>query len=244
MGSLAEKGRMRKPNKMTTQGTIKLIVSLPENNLRMAKSAEDAGANAIKLHLNVRHDASGTFFGSWAEERKAIEAIRKSVLCEIGVMPGADKLPTSQEFREISETGVTFIDIYAHHVTPPLLATDTAFNLILALKRELPAKSILEMLSALEKTRLRPEMIEASYVDVASYGSRLTLADIGDYLAFAEDSPLPILIPTQKLIEPEDLKLLKHKKVGGIMIGVIATGRSAKSIFHVTSRFRKAIDAL
>ena len=42
-----------------------LAVSLPLNDIALAKAAEEAGADALKIHINVHHDASGTHFG-WA----------------------------------------------------------------------------------------------------------------------------------------------------------------------------------
>ena len=47
---------------------MELIVSLPSNDPAMAQAATGAGADAVKLHMNVTHDASGTRFGSFAED--------------------------------------------------------------------------------------------------------------------------------------------------------------------------------
>ena len=47
-----------------------LVVSLPSNNLELAKAALEGGADAVKVHCNVWHRASGHTFGTY-EENKA-----------------------------------------------------------------------------------------------------------------------------------------------------------------------------
>ena len=44
-----------------------LLVSLTRNDPHLARIALENGADAIKVHLNCAHFASGTNFGSWEE---------------------------------------------------------------------------------------------------------------------------------------------------------------------------------
>ena len=50
-----------------------LVVSLPSNNLELAKAALDGGAQAVKVHCNVWHRASGHTFGTYAENREFLQ---------------------------------------------------------------------------------------------------------------------------------------------------------------------------
>ncbi|MCA9781917.1 MAG: hypothetical protein KC800_34620, partial [Candidatus Eremiobacteraeota bacterium] len=58
--------------KVLQQG-FTLMVSLPRNDLQLARAAVDAGAQCIKVHINCHHFASDTHFGSLAEERAVLE---------------------------------------------------------------------------------------------------------------------------------------------------------------------------
>ncbi len=222
---------------------MKLLVSIPENNLDFAKSAEAGGADAIKVHLNVIHTASGASFGSWKEERERIIAIIEAVKCEVFVMPGGQALPSEEDLAEMRKLGIGTLDIFAENIKPFMLSMKPKFDLFLALKNASELKLMDAYLSLLKDSSLKAVMVEASYVKEEDYGNRLTLADIAGYHSLAERSPIPILIPTQKLIDANDIPLLVHKNIGGIMIGVIVTGRSQRSIETVTRNFRKRIDA-
>ncbi len=92
----------------------RLIVSLPANSPELARAAVDGGAEALKVHLHVRHDASGTQFGNLAEERANLERIL-ALGRPTGIVPGAgDHLPTPEEMRALAEMGVDFFDLYVH----------------------------------------------------------------------------------------------------------------------------------
>ena len=53
-----------------------LIASLPRNDPELARAALAGGADVLKVHLNVTHNASGVRFGSLAEKAANLEAIR------------------------------------------------------------------------------------------------------------------------------------------------------------------------
>ena len=55
---------------LMTDRKFVLVVSLPSNNLGLAKAALEGGADAVKVHCNVWHRASGHTFGTY-EENKA-----------------------------------------------------------------------------------------------------------------------------------------------------------------------------
>ena len=49
---------------MIESNSFTVVVSLPANDLDLARAALDAGAQAIKVHCNVWHRASGHTFGT------------------------------------------------------------------------------------------------------------------------------------------------------------------------------------
>ena len=74
---------------MIESNSFTLVVSLPANDLDLARAALDAGAQAIKVHCNVWHRASGHTFGTYAENREFLRQL--ITLCgevPVGLVPG------------------------------------------------------------------------------------------------------------------------------------------------------------
>jgi len=105
----------------------------------------------------------------------------------------------------------------------------------------LPEREIFYLTHFWREDANRISMLEASIMPPEAYGTPLTFADVATYRGLADASDVPLLIPTQKLIQPEDLRMLKGGGVGGIMIGAVVTGRSEGSIEEVTRKFRRVI---
>ena len=87
-----------------TNGDFPVIVSLPRHDINLAKAALDAGATAIKTHLNAYHRATGTSFGTFAEERPFFEELT-GLGCPLLVMAGQDIVPSAEEMDALSDLG-------------------------------------------------------------------------------------------------------------------------------------------
>ena len=105
-----------------------LIVSLPRNDAELARAAAEGGADALKVHLNVRHAASGTLFGSFDEEKDRIAAVLEAAGVPVGVMPGAEEVATPEQMCALRDMGVQFYDIYFHHMPVSYLALKGLVN--------------------------------------------------------------------------------------------------------------------
>lgn len=213
----------------------RLIVSLPANSPELARAAQAGGADALKVHLHVRHDASGTQFGSLAEERAALEQILALGL-PTGIVPGAgDRLPTPEEMRELAEMGVDFFDFYTHD-TPAWLVGFTGMTRAIAISS--PAQC--DQLGDLEA--LGFELIEVAIVPHEGYGRPLSVADLVAYRQVRRATSLPIIVPTQRAIRPEEAPvLLRETGINALMIGAIVTGREPASLQAATAQFAAAM---
>jgi hypothetical protein len=225
---------------------VQLFVSLPRNDVEMARAAANAGADALKVHMNVRHDASGTAFGSFTVEQAMVRAIIKAVKIPVGLMPGADpaNLPSNDELISLHGDGLDFIDIYAHHM--PLRFIDLPLKLIPAFDHfDGHVEGVYystHMYWPPEANRNRMYMAEASIFPKDQYGTPFTYADYRRLRIFQEYCDVPLLVPTQKAITPEDAVWLKRTGTGALMIGAIVTGMTADSIAKATAHYRAAID--
>ncbi|HES58297.1 MAG TPA: hypothetical protein ENO21_02595 [Firmicutes bacterium] len=225
---------------------MKLFVSLPENRVDLARAAAAEGADALKVHMNVEHRASGTTFGTFAEEKDAVLRIIEAVDCPVGLMPGSsvESLPTAEELTSLHAAGLQFLDIYARHM--PTWFIDLPHDLIVALDRfsgfvEEPFY-LTHLFWPPGRSSTRISMCEASIFSPEEYGQPFTYFDWRQLRILQEYADAPLLVPTQKRITPDDARWLARTGTGGLMIGAVVTGRDAESIAAATAEYRKAID--
>lgn len=215
-----------------------LIMSLPGNDPSLARAAVEAGADVIKVHMNVRHRASGLHFGSFEEEKetlKEIKAISKNL--PIGIVAGNCVEDVERDCLSANRLGYDFVSLYAS-ATPLSVLEYPDMKKMIALA---PGYSLndVRLLS-----KIGADVLEASVMQPDTYGQRLTAKELLEYAAIVENSPLPVVIPTQRAIRPEEIRLLSQIGVSGIMIGAVVTGKTADSIRRSVSEFRSAIDRL
>ncbi len=215
-----------------------LIMSLPGNDPELARAAVEAGADVVKVHMNVQHRASGLHFGTFEEEKETLAKI-KAIAGElpIGIVAGNCVEDVERDCLSANALGYDFVSLYAS-ATP-----------LSALRYENMKKMIaLAPGYALEDVRLLnkigADVLEASVMKPETYGQRLTAKELIEYAAITENSLLPVVIPTQRAIRPEEVRALWEIGVSGIMIGAVVTGKTAETVKRSVSEFRNAIDRL
>lgn len=214
-----------------------LVASPPRNDVELAMAAEAGGADLLKVHLNVRHAASGTMFGSLLEERDVIENILSSVKIPVGVMPGSEYPASLEEMKTLEKMGISFFDIYTSDMPAEYLLLEKmeAMAAIGYGWKEWEPEVIYSM---------GVTMLEASVVHHEEYGKRLDFEDLETYSYIAKMFKGSVVAPTQKAIRPEEIPLLYKAGVKGIMIGKIVAG-DRPSVFEATAKkFAAAIDRL
>ncbi len=212
----------------------RLIVSLPLNSPELARAAAEGGADALKVHINVRHDASGTHFGGLAEERDSIVEIL-AVGLPTGIVPGvAGSLPSRAEMEKLAEIGLDFFDLYEHDM-PAWMTRFQGMTRTIAISHLTPIAAVAEF------ERVGFEMLEAAVVPHEGYGEMLSAADLARYHRVRAATALPIIVPTQRAVAPEDIPALMDTGVNALMIGAIVTGREAEQLGAATKRFAAAL---
>jgi hypothetical protein len=208
----------------------RLIVSLPGNSAALARAAAEAGADALKVHINVRHEASGTVFGSLAEERESLERIL-AVGLPTGIVPGAaGSLPSREDMRELEAMGVDFFDLYDYDM-PLWVARWQGMTRAVAISQATPIEVVADFAA------MGFEMVEAAIIPHEGYGQPLSVADVMAYRRVRRATKLPIIVPTQRAIQPDDVPALLAIGINAIMIGAIVTGKEPESLERATERF-------
>ncbi len=223
---------MNKLSGVLTKNKFLITVSLPKNDAALAVAAEESGADAIKVHTNVVHKASGTRFGTWEEEKTAIKQIIASVKCPVGLMPGAKLTVSPEELKEAYELGIDFIDIYDFDMPAWMLRSEPAKMVALGSDFSIERAKSLGTLGA--------DYIEASIVPSDFYRDPLTVRDLENYTALAAAVKQPVLVPSQKLLKPEHVEIFKKAGVKGIILGTISIGGTPESFREKLPRFINA----
>jgi hypothetical protein len=204
-----------------TTGRFPVIVSLARHDLDLAKAARDAGASAIKVHLNAFHRASGTTFGSFAEERPFFEKLAKLGL-PLLVMAGQETVPTPEELDALADLGFEGFNVYFDHLQPHLLASRL---------RPIPALGENSTDADLEAIKAIPgAMLEASVMPFSGYGQKLNDADLARYADITARAGIPVIAPSQKRFTPADMPRLKAAGIAAPLLGVVVTGDTPQSL--------------
>jgi hypothetical protein len=68
------------------------------------------------------------------------------------------------------------------------------------------------------------------------------MADLAAYRDLHDTVDVPIIVPTQRAIRPEEATILTGEcRIEGLMIGAIVTGRTAGEIERAVARYRTAL---
>ena len=221
---------------MLTHKPMTLIMSLPANDPDMCRAAFEAGADVVKCHINLSHHASGTLFDTFEKSRPMLEQMLSERKGPMGIVPGNSVEKVEADLERLLELPFSFYSLYTQHTPPGLIA------------RGVPLMAACDYTYTLDEVRQMERMgasvLEASIVPGEEYGTRLSLRDLFRYEGIAGSTALPVVVPTQRNILPEDIPALSATGVRGIMIGAIVTGRETESVRRAVAAFRNAIDRL
>lgn len=226
---------------MIQSNPFSLVVSLPSNNLDLAKAALEGGAQAVKVHCNVWHRASGHTFGTYVENKAFLRDL--IALCgdvPVGLVPGgADAFITPEERLELEAMGLGFFSAYSHHLPCHMMESQTLSKMV-----AIDYTYTDSTLAAVRSSDI--DVLECSVQPGENYGTDLNYADILRYSHIAANAGKPCLIPTQRKIKPSEVKHLYNAGCKAVMIGAIVMGKEPgpEDVRTATAAFREAVEAL
>jgi hypothetical protein len=210
-------------------------MSLPVNDPALARAALAGGADILKVHIRVHHAASGTRFGTLEEERTRLQAIIDLFPGPVGIVAGAEEPATPKEMGDLRLMGIDFFDLYATHM-PAWMWHVMDMGKVVALE------SSYTVHQAIALENLGADMLEAAIIPHDGYGKPLTVADLAAYRDLHDTVDVPIIVPTQRAIKPEEASLLTGDcGIEGLMIGAIVTGTTPQEIEAAVKRFKAAL---
>ena len=187
-------------------GRFGLIVALPANSVEMARAAEEGGADAIKVHLNITHRATKRTFGSLEAERAVLEEILEAVKIPVGLVPAAEKADRD-EITAAAAMPFDFVDMFAHFMPAWLLGVGTWSRMAAA-----DASFNEELLRGLGQVP-GIHMAELALIPPEGYGQPLNVRDLALYRRAVEPAvevpaeavePEEAAAPAPEAVEPEE----------------------------------------
>lgn len=226
---------MSKTCELLTKKEFTLIVSLPDNRYDFAKAAWEAGADAIKVHINVAHNASKITFYALDHYKDVFEKILKDSPVPVGIVIGNEVKLAEEALDEVLKMGFDFISLYGRDM-PVSLGYNRPIKTFYAIDEFYN----LDLVKQISKQYVS-DVIEASILNPSNYGKSLSLETLLKYQQIVQVSKLPVIIPTQHYIKPSEIKDLKQIGVKGLMIGAVVTSNSVESIYDAVTRYKDAI---
>lgn len=219
---------------LLTDPSPTVFVSLAENDPELAEAAVDAGADGLKVHLNVSHRASGNEFGDVDDEVEAIQAIGELDV-PLGVVPGQDLRTVRETVPKLDELPVDFVDAYAHH-HPAEIRSLTDRNVWTAPSEDYDRAELL----ALDSPDV--DALELALQPKSRYGDPTSMRDIARYVDFADEINVPVVIPSQLALTPTDAVILTDRGVTNFLLGAVVTGDTPTSVSDTVESFVMAFE--
>ncbi|MDR0639249.1 MAG: hypothetical protein LBG27_10205 [Spirochaetaceae bacterium] len=202
-----------------------LVASLPENKLSLVEAALRGGAQAIKVHVNVWHRASGHTFGSFTENKAFLrELVRLCGDTPAGLVPGGAGAFVSMEERdELEAMGIDFFSSYTAHL-PNYMMDSKSLSRMAAIDSTYNQNTLDGI------NRYPPDVLECSIQPGEAYNEKLCYADILRYADIAAKVKIPTLIPTQKWMSPGEARHLFNVGCKALMIGAVVMGKEPGAV--------------
>lgn len=226
---------------MICSNKMSLVVSLPANDLDLAEAALKGGAQALKVHINVWHRASGNTFGSFQQQKGFLQdLIALAGEVPVGLVPGAEEAFISEEeMHQLEDMGIKFFSCYSDNL-PAFLLYSKKIQHMVAIHNNYDE----HILNGVRHSGLI-DVLECSIMPGDVYGSPLVYSDVLRYTDVVEKTGKPVLIPTQKKIKPSEVRALYDAGCKAVMIGAVVMGKKTpEECERATASFREAIEAL
>jgi hypothetical protein len=150
---------------------------------------------------------------------------------------GGDIAPVRRDYRSCAGAGCECVSLYLHHTPLEVLAFDGLVKMIALDYTWSPS-------AAASLKGIGANVLEASVMHPDTYGEPLSGRELLAYRELCGASELPVVVPTQRAVLPEECVQLAEAGVAGIMIGAVVTGKNAKTLGPAVAAFRKALDGI
>ncbi|MBO0600718.1 hypothetical protein I2483_03505 [Sporosarcina sp. E16_3] len=219
--------------KMLNCDKVSIIASIPENRMDLAQAAIDAGVDGLKFHINVSHRASGNEFKDVEHYFETFEEVRRKFSGPIGLVIGDEiEKVLGVNTKQLKDLGFNYYSLYAKDIGSKMLLQNDLERTV-----AVNDKFCFEQVRIIESFNI--QAVELSIVRKEDYGHPLNFEDLITYKSYRDNTKLPLIVPSQKNLVPDDMVMLQEIGINAIMLGAVTIGSTVESIFETISRFTK-----
>ncbi len=203
------------------QGRFRFFGDLHANLSQFGVACEEAGADAIVLHLN-ENSAQGRFGGLEIEEQ-SIKDCLSVIKIPAGISIGDSRPLVRDEWEMCVSLGISFVNMFAHQL-PTFVWKDSRVEKLISIG----PGYILEQVKTLSEFD-GVSAILASLTPTHGYGLPLTLFDVATLKLITLLSKREVLYPTQRTIRPDDILILRDYGCSGLLVSNSVYGSTPES---------------
>jgi hypothetical protein len=202
-----------------------LIVRLPESTIAYAIAAEEAGADAISVDIDLAQ-----------KDRSEIIEIASSVKIPVGIAFNDPDIKETQ-FKAFVKAGFDFFEVPLITMPEWMMKFEGA-----AILGSLSSEYSLDDLTKITKKHV--DAIDAAVVPKDDIGRDLTVGDLQQYITIAISTGVPVLVPTQKLIRVSEIPIIWDTGAKGIVLDNVCTGTTIETFKTIVKQFKSAVDSV
>jgi hypothetical protein len=154
----------------------------------------------------------------------------------VGIVLGGDVESAERDFPLVLDAGFDFISQYIHHIPASVISAEGILKML--------APDYSYSMEEIGQISKFADVLEASVMHPESYGTRLNARDLLYYNLIAANTDIPVVVPTQKNILPQELRVLQSTGIKGIMIGAIVTGKKNETVSKAVYSYKDKILSL
>lgn len=221
------------------RASVPVLAILPHNNAEYAVAAETAGADAMLIGIDKTESTFPGLFGSFDLQEDSISSIISSSSIPVGISIGDSRPLTRDNWERIVAKRFSFVNMYAHHM-PPFVLDDQRMQKLVTIGPGYMVEQI-RNLSEMEGVYT----LEAAIVSPQGMNHIFSVLDLATLRMIARLSTKPVLLRTQKRVEPEDVPIVTSAGLKGISFdpSSIEPGIEAYRDAISTLRARRTIGA-
>jgi hypothetical protein len=216
---------MSRLNDLLNKEQFSLIVRLPESTKAYAIAAEEAGADAVSVSLDLAQ-----------KDRSEIIEIACSVKIPVGISFSGSDIKETQ-LKAFVKAGFDFFEIPISTMPEWMMKFEGA-----AILGTLTSEYSLEDLTKLTKKHI--DALDAAIIPQDDVGRDLTVGDLQQYITIAISTGVPVLVPTQKLIRVSEVPIIWDTGAKGIVLDNVCTGTTIETFKTIVRQFKTAVDSV
>jgi hypothetical protein len=189
-----------------------LIAILPHNTIEYAEAAERGGADAMVLGIDKTESTFPGLFGSFDLQEDSILGIISTSTIPVGISIGDSRPLTPESWERIVSKPFGFVNMYAHHMPPFVLADERIEKLV-----SIGAGYMVEQIRSLSEM---PQVgaLEAAIVSAQGLTHVFSVLDLSTLRMITKLSAKPVILRAQKRLDPGDFRSIADAGLRGLSV--------------------------